>query len=135
MLRFTMYLKSIGILIVGILCLYALYYFGFYKNWLYGCSGKINFKSFKAFYAMNPELWTLCDGYVEYTKYQDNGTLFETRVSGRLGFNQIDAIKYQIWRKKLEKQKEQEYMNNNYQELLNAFQDDINAYKERNNVL
>lgn len=134
MLRFTMYLKGIGLLIAGISCLYALYYFGFYKNWLYGCYGKISFESFKALYAMNPELWTLWDGYVEYTKYQQNGTLFEARISGRLGFNQIDALKYQNWRRKLEKQKEQERMTESYQEILNALQDDINAYKERNNV-
>lgn len=129
-----MYLKFAMILPAGVLCIYALYYFGFYKNWLYGCSGKISFESFKALYAMNPDLWTLCDGYVEYTKYQVNGMLLDTRVSGRLGFNQIDAIKYQFWRRKLEKQKDQERMTESYKEILNALQDDINMYKERNNV-
>lgn len=127
-------LKVILLPFVIILLVYLIYYFGFYKNWLYGCSGKISFESFKAFYAMNPELWTLWDGYVEYYKYHFNGILVDTRVSGRLGFNQIDAVKYQIWRKKLEKQKDQERMTESYKEILNALQDDINTYKERNNI-
>lgn len=129
-----MYLNAILVFLGLFLLAYLIYYFGFYKNWLYGCYGKISFKSFKALYAMNPEFWTLWDGYVEYTKYQDNGTIFGTRISGRLGFNQFDAIKYQIWRKKLEKQNDQESMTESYKEILNALQDDINTYKERNNV-
>lgn len=131
-----MYLNAILVFLGLLLSAYLIYYFGFYKNWLYGCSGKISFKSFKAFYAMNPELWTLYDGYVEYTKYKlnVNGNYYEGYISGRLGFNQIDALKYQIWHKKLDKQQEQERITERYKEILDALQDDINAYKERNNV-
>lgn len=123
-------LAPLSIIIVA----YSIFYFEFYRDWTYACVGKIKFESFKAFYAMNPEQWSLWDGYVEYTKYTYNGPFYDNYISGRLGFNQIDALKYQHWHKKLDKQKEQENTNNQFKEILNALQDDINMYKERNNV-
>lgn len=129
-----MYLKAILVFLSLLLLAYLIYYLGFYKNWSYCCVGTISFESFKAMYAMNPDQWSLCDGYVEYNKYRMNGQFYESYISGRLGFSQRDAIKYQIWHQKHDKQKEQEYMTNRYKEILQELQNDIDTYKERNNV-
>lgn len=72
--------------------------------WLteWGCSKlgvKIKFKSFKTFYNINRDRWTLHDGYVQcridndsYVKY---GRLFSTDQS--FYFDPIDFLKYKLW--------------------------------------
>ncbi len=123
-MKLTYILVPLGI----ILSIYFIYYFAFYRNWIYGCVGKITFKSFKVLYTLNSENWSLWQGYVEYSKRTRKGEFWETRVGGRLGFNQIDAIKYQIWRKRLSVQKERERNTQSFKEILNEFQNDINTY-------
>ena len=115
-------LKVILIPFAIILLAYLIYYFAFYRDWIYGCVGKISFKSFKALYDMYPERWSLWTGYVEYTKTTEQNPLWETRVSGRVSFNQLDVIKYETWRKHLSKQNEQERKTKEFKVILEELQ-------------
>lgn len=125
-MRFTYIIVPVGILF----SVYFIYYFAFYRDWIYGCVGKISFKSFKALYDMYPERWWLQTGYVEYTKTTEQNPLWETQVSGRVSFNQLDAIKYEIWRDRLTKQNEQERKTKEFKVILEELQKDIDDFRK-----
>lgn len=70
---------------------------------------KIEFKAFKKFYSINPDRWTLGQGYVickivNESKSSYRG-LFYTYDNERFYFTLPDYIKYKRFRKQLEKDK------------------------------
>ncbi len=82
---------------------------------------------------MNPDRWTCHDGFVDYDKWDKDNEFayFRSGVHGRLCFSQIDAIKYQLWNHSRSRRDELNRKNEEFKKIINAIQDDIDAYKER----
>lgn len=95
----------------------------------------ISFADFKTFYAINPERWSLHDGYVMCDIDDVNYRCKCGFPSVCVQFRFLDRIRYNRFRKRLERQeRNQEYAGRKSKAtlaVLNAVQSDIASLKER----
>ena len=90
-----------------------------------GCL-ELEFNQFKKFYSINPGKYDLCDHTVIRRDSYKSG--FPTHV---IKFNIIDTLRYMHFRKEIEKNSANEYMNNKMKEYLNFVQNDIDELNQK----
>ena len=86
---------------------------------------ELKFNQFKKFYSINPGKYDLCDYTVIRRDSYKSG--FPTHV---IKFNIIDTLRYMHFRKEIEKNSANEYMNNKMKEYLSFVQDDIDELNQ-----
>ena len=86
---------------------------------------ELKFNQFKKFYSINPGKYDLCDYTVIRRDSYKSG--FPTHV---IKFNIIDTLRYMHFRKEIEKNRANDYMNNKMKEYLSFVQDDIDELNQ-----
>jgi len=79
---------------------------------------KIDFKSFKKFYVLNPSRWTCHSGYVDC--YTGKGFGYD-----KFSFGFIDYYKYRCWIKAQERKHTENIHNESKQRMMDAVKQDI----------
>ena len=117
-------MKTFIIVILG--CLFLIFGLPFISNfadWYFSRDSscpRISFKNFKNFYAITPKKWNLKkDKYLYY-----DGHLVEFN-------NYIDVMKYQHFRKQIEKHAEEMEKNARQAAFLEEVQKDIDRYRDQ----
>ena len=87
---------------------------------------ELKFNQFKKFYSINPGKYDLCDYTVIRRDSYKSG--FPTH---KIKFNIIDTLRYMHFRKEIEKNSANEYMNNKMKEYLNFVQNDIDELNQK----
>lgn len=77
----------------------------------------LDFKSFKKFYALNPNRWQCDDTYVECR--------VDTCYYERFNFNILDFYQYRMWNRRRMNMKQQEKSNKSIQRMMDAVKIDI----------
>lgn len=111
----------------------ALFTFLLFANWLISGSkgqnwntvGYIKFKSFLAFYNINPNRWELLDDYV---RFLNNPRKFGDTYCFRF----IDYYRYLIWRHKENNRIDSISSAQKYQEMIDILKQDIADFEKRN---
>lgn len=113
-------LKSPLIIIVPafVTCI-ILFVTSWYKDAKSGCCGKIKFRQFQSFYAINPKRWSLGSNFVSY-------------CGDNLYFSMLDTIRYQLWKKKIDEEELKRYNNRHFTRVLARLQNDIDEYRKEN---
>ena len=86
---------------------------------------ELKFSQFKKFYSINPGKYDLWDHTVIRRDSYKSG--FPTY---RIKFNIIDTLRYMHFRKEIEKNRANDYMNNKMKEYLSLVQDDIDELNQ-----
>ena len=86
---------------------------------------QLKFSQFKKFYSINPGKYDLCDHTVIRRDSYRNG--FPKYV---IKFNIIDTLRYMHFKKEIEKNRANDYMNNKMKEYLSFVQDDIDELNQ-----
>ena len=81
---------------------------------------ELKFNQFKKFYSINPGKYDLCNHTVIRRDSYKSG--FPTH---KIRFNIIDTLRYMHFKKEIEKNRANDYMNNRMKEYLSLVQDDI----------
>ncbi len=89
---------------------------------------KISFRKFKSLYAIAPDKWNLYRMSVSYSVYTENGH-FDNFVM--LHFSILETIPYELFRRRLEHEQEQQNANRTLEEAINCWQKDIDVYREK----
>ena len=87
---------------------------------------ELKFNQFKKFYSINPGKYDLCDHTVIRRDSYKSG--FPTHI---IKFNIIDTFKYIHFKKQIEKNRANDYMNNRMKEYLNLVQNDIDELNQK----
>ena len=87
---------------------------------------ELKFNQFKKFYSINPGKYDLWDHIVIRRDSYKSG--FPTH---KIKFNVIDTFRYMHFRKEIEKNSANEYMNNKMKEYLNFLQNDIDELNQK----
>ena len=101
-------------------------YFTVYKEYKSGCVGKIKFRQFLIFYSVDPRKWDLRNGCVCYEYV--NGTCYEDHY---LYFSPIDTIRYMIWKRRDEMEREKKTNDETYAKVLSDIQKDVTDTLEK----
>lgn len=99
---------------------------------------KIKFDSFIKFYNVNPKSWYLADGYVSYITSRCSSYKLGYSMEKKdfdFCFSFIDYIRYQIWKKQIEKIKQDKKNAEDYLTALKYIEADIKLFAEQNNNL
>ena len=91
--------------------------FDWYDNSNFNCA-KIQFSSFKKFYAINPLRWQFKKGMVRCCA--ENNNVYEMF---RFGF--LDYFKFMLWKKRLEKHNKQEKHKQSINRMMEVVRQDI----------
>ena len=86
---------------------------------------ELKFNQFKKFYSINPGKYDLCDYTVIRRDSYRSG--FPTH---KIKFNIIDTLRYMHFKKEIEKNRANDYMNNRMKEYLSLVQDDIDELNQ-----
>ena len=86
---------------------------------------ELKFNQFKKFYSINPGKYDLCDHTVIRRDSYKSG--FPTH---KIKFNIIDTLRYMHFKKEIEKNRVNDYMNNKMKEYLSFVQDDIDELNQ-----
>ena len=86
---------------------------------------ELKFNQFKKFYSINPGKYDLCDHTVIRRDSYKSG--FPTH---KIKFNIIDTLRYMHFKKEIEKNRANDYMNNKMKEYLNFVQNDIDELNQ-----
>ena len=86
---------------------------------------ELKFSQFKKFYSINPGKYDLWDHIVIRRDSYKSG--FPTY---KIKFNIIDTLRYMHFKKEIEKNRANEYMNNKMKEYLNFVQNDIDELNQ-----
>ena len=86
---------------------------------------ELKFNQFKKFYSINPGKYDLCDHTVIRRDSYKSG--FPTH---KIKFNIIDTLRYMHFKKEIEKNRANDYMNNRMKEYLSLVQDDIDELNQ-----
>ena len=86
---------------------------------------ELKFNQFKKFYSINPGKYDLCDHTVIRRDSYKSG--FPTH---KIKFNIIDTLRYMHFKKEIEKNRANDYMNNKMKEYLSFVQDDIDELNQ-----
>ena len=86
---------------------------------------ELKFNQFKKFYSINPGKYDLCDYTVIRRDSYKSG--FPTH---KIKFNIIDTFRYMHFRKEIEKNRANDYMDNRMKEYLSLVQDDIDELNQ-----
>ena len=86
---------------------------------------ELKFNQFKKFYSINPGKYDLCDHIVIRRDSYKSG--FPTH---KIKFNIIDTLRYMHFKKEIEKNRANDYMNNRMKEYLSLVQDDIDELNQ-----
>lgn len=86
---------------------------------------ELKFNQFKKFYSINPEKYDLWDHTVIRRDSYKSG--FPTY---KIKFNIIDTLRYMHFKKEIEKNRANDYMNNKMKEYLSLVQDDIDELNQ-----
>ena len=86
---------------------------------------ELKFSQFKKFYSINPGKYDLWDHIVIRRDSYKSG--FPTH---KIKFNIIDTFRYIHFKKEIEKNSDNEYMNNKMKEYLSLVQDDIDELNQ-----
>ena len=115
--------------LVGFLLL--LWTFVEYLDWSSGISStapRLTFNAFEKLYALNSSKWEFRSNYVVYYPNDDNKLMV-------IEFKHFsDAVRYKIFRDRLEANKEELERIRKEKEFLGYIQNDINKYREENLV-
>ena len=87
---------------------------------------QLKFSQFKKFYSINPGKYDLCDHTVIRRDSYKSG--FPTH---KIKFNIIDTLRYMHFKKEIEKNRANDYMNNKMKEYLNFVQNDIDELNQK----
>ena len=87
---------------------------------------ELKFSQFKKFYSINPGKYDLCYHTVIRSDSYKSG--FPTHV---IKFNIIDTLRYMHFRKEIEKNSANEYMNNKMKAYISLVQDDIDELNQK----
>ena len=87
---------------------------------------ELKFSQFKKFYFINPEKYDLWDHTVIRRDSYKSG--FPTH---KIKFNIIDTLSYMHFKKEIEKNRANDYMNNKMKEYLSLVQDDIDELNQK----
>lgn len=87
----------------------------------------IKFNDFKKYYEINKNRWNLHDNYVSI--YTSSRKMFGKNCY----FGYLDTFKYKKFRKNIQNKKEKESLKQDYIEILEAIQEDINALRKQSN--
>lgn len=90
----------------------------------YKAKGYIKLKTFKAFYEINPDRWTLYDDCINF---HIDGWYEDTYC-----FHFIDYYRYQLWHYKIKKYDSQLETNKAYAKMIKIIKQDIADFEERN---
>lgn len=114
----------VGAFIFAVALVYTIVYF---------CEGfpsglKISFRKFKSLYAIAPDKWGLQLMSVSYATYTEDG-----HYSGLVmfHFSILETIPYELFRRRLEHEQEQQNANRVLEEAINCWQKDIDVYREK----
>lgn len=95
------------VIALGALILYCgLWFFGVYYNSKLYCDRCISFEKFLTIYKNAPEKVDLYDGYFSYSYWDEGYDYISCRIS--FNFSIPDTIRYERWRKAMERKKEKE---------------------------
>ena len=86
---------------------------------------ELKFSQFKKFYSINPGKYDLCDHIVIRRDSYKSG--FPTH---KIKFNIIDTFRYIHFKKEIEKNSDNDYMNNKMKEFLSLVQYDIDELNQ-----
>jgi len=89
---------------------------------------KISFRKFKSLYAIAPDKWGLHLMSVSYATYTEDGHYNDLVM---LHFSILETIPYELFRRRLEHEQEQQNANRVLEEAINCWQKDIDTYREK----
>lgn len=113
----------IGLAIYGFIKIYF-----FVCDWQYGNHyPRIKFSTFEHMYNIAPERWGLHDDYCHYD-------IHGVSHSVSLSFSIIDFVKYRIFCKQIEKEKEDESRKKCMLDCVESWQKDIDRYKKEHKI-
>lgn len=109
---------------------------GFYDSY-YSPNNKMRFKSFLSFYNIAPNKWKLEPTYVIYKQYEKH-LGYEVHINSfEFGFRRLDLIKYLLWTKLIELDKERDIKQEkkksdfeNYQKAVECIKQDLEQFKQ-----
>ena len=132
MQRGLVIVSSIEILLVVLLVVGFVFFilmFVEYLDWSSGISNtspRLTFNAFEKLYALNSSKWEFYSNYVVYCPNDDNKPIV-------IEFKHFsDAVRYKIFRDRLEANKEELERIRKEKEFLGYIQNDINTYREEN---
>ena len=101
-----------------------------YLDWSSGISNttpRLTFNAFEKLYVLNPSKWRFFSNYVVYCPNDDMDNTFVIEFK-----HFCDAVRYKIFRDRLEANKEELERTRKEKEFLRYIQNDINTYREEN---
>lgn len=96
------------------------------------CHGKISYRQFRSLYAIAPEKWQLDIGLcVGYRLREPTGLEMSREVPRRFFyFSLIDAVRFDLWRLRVNSEKEKREKNEKLAEVIECWQHDIDEYRK-----
>jgi hypothetical protein len=124
-----------ALLLVGAAVLVVVYLVRYFMG-RSDCHGKISYRQFRSLYAIAPEKWEIDDGlYVGYRlrdPIRDPARFeFSWDVPRRFFyFSLIDAVRFDLWRLRVNSEKEKREKNEKLAEVIECWQHDIDEYRK-----
>lgn len=96
------------------------------------CHGKISYRQFRSLYAIAPEKWQIDDGlFVGYRLREPTDLELLWEVPRRFFyFSLIDAVRFDLWRLRVNSEKEKREKNEKLAEVIECWQHDIDEYRK-----
>lgn len=96
------------------------------------CRGKISYRQFRSLYAIAPEKWQIDDGlFVGYRLREPTDLELLWEVPRRFFyFSLIDAVRFDLWRLRVNSEKEKREKNEKLAEVIECWQHDIDEYRK-----
>lgn len=96
------------------------------------CHGKISYRQFRSLYAIAPEKWQLDAGLcVGYRLREPTDLEMSWEVPRRFFyFSLIDAVRFDLWRLRVNSEKEKREKNEKLAEVIECWQHDIDEYRK-----
>lgn len=91
----------------------------------FSAEGYIKFKSFIAFYNVNPDRWELNDSYIRFCRNSYS-------LGDKYCFKFIDFYRYKLWKREKYKHATSIRSVKKYQEMIDILKQDIADYEKRN---
>ena len=113
------------VIIVSIVSIFGIILDDIYCDWNRDDCLELKFNQFKKFYSINPGKYDLCNHTVIRRDSYKSG--FPTY---KIKFNIIDTLRYMHFKKEIEKNRANDYMNNKMKEYLNFVQNDIDELNQ-----
>lgn len=101
------------------------------KNWADNYTVFISFKQFKSLYSIAPDKWDLKDTYVIYKIYKPGVVEYYSYVKDCIFNHFFDYIQYLTFLDKHKKKQKENIRDENLAEVLKAWQNDINEYRQK----